>query len=159
MSAGNSDGGPRIVVGVDGSPSSREALRWAVRQARLTGGTVDAVIAWRIPMVLQSYGWAPVYVEEEGAFRDDAQKRIEAVISEEVEQADRKRVRILLVNDQPTHALLDAADGADLLVVGSRGHGSFADAVLGSVGQYCVHHAHCPVLIIRGESRQAAHAA
>ena len=52
--------------------------------------------------------------------------------------------------------LLDTAKGADLLVVGSRGHAGFAEALLGSVGQYCVHHAHCPVLIMRGESHRAA---
>jgi nucleotide-binding universal stress UspA family protein len=63
------------------------------------------------------------------------------------------------VNDQPAHALLAAADGADLLVVGSRGHGTFAEAMLGSVGQYCVHHAQCPVLIIRDAPGQAARAA
>jgi len=159
MSAQNTGGGPRIVAGVDGSPSSRAALRWAVQQARLTGGTVDAVIAWRIPMVLQSYGWAPIYVEEEGDFRAYASRTIHTVIGEEVEPEDRERVRSLVVNDQPAHALLAAADGADLLVVGSRGHGTFTEAMLGSVGQYCVHHAHCPVLIIREAPGQAARAA
>ena len=63
------------------------------------------------------------------------------------------------MNDQSAHALLAAADGADLLVVGSRGHRAFAEAMLGSVGQYSVHHAHCPVLIIREASAQAARAA
>ena len=159
MSAQKTGGGPRIVAGVDGSPSSRAALRWAVRQARLTGGTVDAVMAWHIPMVLQSHGWAPIYVEEEGDFRTEASKTIHAVIGEEVGPEDRERVRSLVVNDQPAHALLAAADGADLLVVGSRGHGALADAMLGSVGQYCVHHASCPVLIIRGEPGQASRAA
>lgn len=155
MSAQNTGGGPRIVAGVDGSPTSRAALRWAVRQARLTGGTVDAVLAWHIPMVLRSSGWAPIYVEEEVDFRADASKTIHAVIGAEVEPADRERVRSLVVNDQPAHALLAAADGADLLVVGSRGHGAFTEAMLGSVGQYCVHHAHCPVLIIREAPAQA----
>jgi nucleotide-binding universal stress UspA family protein len=159
MSAQSTSGGPRIVAGVDGSSSSRAALRWAVRQARLTGGTVDAVIAWRIPLVLQSSGWAPIYVEEERDFRAEASKKIHTVIGEEVERQDRERVRILLVNDQPAHALLAAAEDADLLVVGSRGHGPFAEAMLGSVGRYCVHHAHCPVLIIRGAPGQAARAA
>lgn len=88
MSAGTAEGAPRIVVGVDGSPSSRAALRWAVRQARLTGGTVDAVIAWQIPAVLASSGWAPIYVEEEGDFEKDARKTIEATIGEEVDPAD-----------------------------------------------------------------------
>jgi nucleotide-binding universal stress UspA family protein len=53
--------GPRIMVGVDGSPSSLSALRWAVGQARLTGGTVDAVIAGQLPVMPQHYSWAPIY--------------------------------------------------------------------------------------------------
>lgn len=137
-------------MGVDGSPSSRAALRWAVSQAKLTRGTVDAVIAWQIPMVFRNYGWAPIYVEEAGDFRENARKIIEAVISEEVEPAGSELVRSQVVNGHPARVLLDAAAGADLLVVGSRGHGGFAEALLGSVGQHCVHHAHCPVLIMRG---------
>jgi len=140
---------PRIVVGVDGSPSSRGALRWAVQQARLTGGGVDAVIAWQVPTVLQSTGWAPIYISEESDFEADARKRIDTVISEEVAPGDDHLVRRRVVHGHPAQALLEVAGGADMLVVGSRGHGGFADALLGSVGQYCVHHAHCPVLIIR----------
>ena len=139
----------RIVVGVDGSASSRAALRWAVRQAHLTGGTIDAVIAWEMPRTPQNYGWAPIYAEEAGEFAADARTRIDAVISEEVAPADRQLVSSQVVHGHPAQVLLDAADGADLLVVGHRGYGSFAGALLGSVGQYCVHHARCPVLIVR----------
>jgi nucleotide-binding universal stress UspA family protein len=156
MSAVSTNGAPRIVVGVDGSPSSRTALRWAVRQASLTNGTVDAVIAWEIPMMLQSYGMAPVYVEEDGSFEENAKKTIEAVISEEAEPSGSQRVRSLVIKGHPAQVLLDIAAGADLLVVGSRGHGGFAEALLGSVSQNCVHHAPCPVLIMRGERGQAA---
>jgi nucleotide-binding universal stress UspA family protein len=156
MSAAATNGASRFVVGVDGSPSSRTALRWAVRQANLTNGTVDAVLAWQIPMVLQSYGMAPIYVEEDGSFEENARKTIDAVIGEEVEPADSQRVRSLVIQGHPAQVLLDAAADADLLVVGSRGHGEFAEALLGSVSQNCVHHAPCPVLIMRGERRQAA---
>jgi nucleotide-binding universal stress UspA family protein len=154
MSAGSTKGAPRIVVGLDGSPSSRAALRWAVRQAKFVNGTVDAVIAWQIPLVLQSYGWAPIYVEEEGSFREDARKRLDAVIDEVVSPADGQRVRSLVVKGHAAEALIDAADGADLLVVGSSGHGGFAEALLGSVSQHCVHHAPCPVLIMRGAAER-----
>jgi nucleotide-binding universal stress UspA family protein len=156
MSAEVMKSAPRIVVGVDGSPSSRAALRWAVRQAGFTGGTVDAVIAWEIPVMVQGYGWAPVGVEELVDFEAEAKKTIEAVISEEVQPGDQHLVTSRVVNGHPAQVLLDAASGADLLVVGSRGHGAFAKALLGSVGHYCVHHAHCPVLIMRGEPAQAA---
>ncbi len=152
MSASSAKSAPRIVVGVDGSPSSRAALRWAVRQAKFVNGTVDAVIAWEIPMVLQSYGWAPIYVEEEGEFKEDARKRIDALIGEVVTPADGQRVRSLVIKGHPAEALMNAADGADLLVVGSSGRGGFAQALLGSVSQHCVHHAPCPVLIMRGDA-------
>jgi len=102
-------------------------------------------------MVLQSYGWAPIYVEEEGSFEEDARKRIDALIGEVVEPADGQRVRSLVIKGHAAEALLETADGADLLVVGSSGRGGFAQALLGSVSQHCVHHALCPVLIMRGE--------
>jgi nucleotide-binding universal stress UspA family protein len=151
MSAGSTNGTPRIVVGVDGSSTSRAALRWAVRQAKFTHATVEAVIAWEIPAVVQSYGWAPIYVEEEGDFKGDARKTIDAVINEEVAPADSNLVRSVVVNGHPAQVLIDTAAGADLLVVGSRGHGTFAEALLGSVSQHCVHHASCPVLIVRSD--------
>ena len=148
--------GTKIVVGVDGSPSSRAALRWAIRQAALTGGTVEAIMAWHIPSAVSGYAWAPIVVDEAENLAADAQKALDAVISDEVTPIDRHRVTTRVGSGHPADVLLAAADGADLLVVGSRGHGSFADALLGSVGQYCVHHAHCPVLIMRGEPRHPA---
>ncbi len=60
MSASHAGAGPRIVAGVDGSPPSINALRWATHQAELTGGTVDAVIAWEFPLGAGGLGWAPV---------------------------------------------------------------------------------------------------
>ena len=152
MSAGST----KIVVGVDGSASSRAALRWAVRHAALTGGMVDAVMAWQVPMILRTSAWAPIYVDEASSLEEDARKGLDAVISDEVEPADSQHVTARVVHGHPAQVLLEAAADADLLVVGSRGHGSVADALLGSVGRYCVHHAHCPVLIMRGEPHRAA---
>ena len=151
VSADSAADAPRIVVGVDGSRSSRAALRWAVRQARFIGGTVEAVIAWQIPTMLENYTWAPIYLQEAGDFAEDARKKIDAVISDEIKPADSQLVRSQVVHGHPAQVLLDAAVGADMLVVGSRGHGSFAEALLGSVSQHCVHHSHCPVLIMRDE--------
>jgi nucleotide-binding universal stress UspA family protein len=149
-------GSTKIVVGVDGSPSSRAALRWAVRQAVLTDGMVDAVTAWHVPVSPYGYTWAPISMDEADHLEEDARKALDAAISEEVDPADRHRVTAQIINGHPANVLLKAAAGADLLVVGSRGHGAFADALLGSVGQYCMHHAHCPVLIVRGEPHRAA---
>jgi nucleotide-binding universal stress UspA family protein len=143
---------PRIVAGVDGSPSSVSALRWAVRQAGLTGAAVDAVIAWHYPVVAAgAYGAAPMVTAGGFDFTENAEKVLADAISAAVDPASGVPVRGHTAEGNPAQVLLDASDGADLLVVGSRGHGGFAEALLGSVGQHCVHHAHCPVVVIRGQ--------
>jgi nucleotide-binding universal stress UspA family protein len=147
MSADVTKNGPRILVGVDGSPSSRAALRWAVRYADLTGGTVDAVMAWHVPSTLATYPW--VSLDETDSLHEDAVKALDEVIKADVEPDDSHLVSAEVVNGHPAEVLLHAAADADLLVVGSRGHGRFAEALLGSVAQHCVHHAHCPVLVMR----------
>jgi nucleotide-binding universal stress UspA family protein len=141
---------PRIVVGVDGSAASRAAFRWAVRQAELTGATVQAITAWQYPVATGGYAWAPVAVLDGTDLQEAAEKTLADEISEVV--GARTDIKLLpqAVEGNPAQVLLDAAAGADLLVVGSRGHGGFAGALLGSVSQHCVHHAACPVLIIRG---------
>ena len=151
MSSGSLTSESRIVAGVDGSPSSKVGLRWALRQSRLTGATVDAVIAWQTPVVPMAYTVGPVLVEEEGDFEEAAAKTLESAINDVAEPTDSPRVRAQVVRGNPALVLLDAAAGADLLVVGSRGHGVLASALLGSVSQHCVHHAHCPVLVVRDE--------
>ncbi|WP_300610778.1 universal stress protein [Trebonia sp.] len=135
----------RIVVGVDGSDSSKAALRWAIRQAKLTGASVDAVTAWRYP---SGYGWAAV---SDGAidFEGDAKKTLAEALAEVSGLDPDVAVRPLVSEGHAADVLLHAAAGADLLVVGSRGHGGFASALVGSVSLYCVLHAHCPVLVLR----------
>jgi nucleotide-binding universal stress UspA family protein len=140
----------RIVVGADGSPSSRTAFRWAVRQAELTGATVDAVIAWQYPVATGGYAWAPVAVLDSTDLQEAAEKVLADEIGEIVGARSDVRIRPVAIEGSPAQVLLAAAEGADLLVVGSRGHGGFAGALLGSVSQHCVHHAKCPVVIIRG---------
>ena len=140
---------PRIVAGVDGSSSARSALHWAIRQAELTGGSVDAVIAWEYPAAYGGYGMAPVGVSDV-----DFAGWAEKTVADEVAAAAADSavdVRTQVTEGSPARVLLAAAEGADLLVVGSRGHGGFAEALLGSVGQHCVHHARCPVVVIRGQ--------
>ncbi|WP_280696055.1 universal stress protein [Kitasatospora sp. GP82] len=142
--AGN-DSAARIVVGVDGSPPSYAALRWAVGQAELTGATVDAVAAWE-PVAL--YGWSAPVVDS--TFDEDVARQALGRELRDVLGADRPvEVREHLVLGNPAQVLLDAAAGAELLVVGSRGRGTFARTVLGSVSQQCALHAPCPVVIVR----------
>jgi nucleotide-binding universal stress UspA family protein len=146
---------PRIVAGVDGSPSSQAALHWAVQQARRSGGTVDAVIAWQFPAT-GNFGWAPVSAIDDLDFESIAKHALDDAVSSLGEQAAGVPIRPLVIQGLPAQVLLDAAAGADLLVVGSRGHGGFADALLGSVSQHCVHHAPCPVVVMRGEEQAGA---
>jgi nucleotide-binding universal stress UspA family protein len=140
----------RIVVGVDGSGSSKSALRWAIGQAKLTGATVDAMIAWHYPASAGGYGWAPVGVGTAFDFKENAEKVLADAIGTVCDPGSGVPVRARVVEGNAAQVLLDAADGADLLVVGSRGHGGFTEALLGSVSQHCVHHARCPVVVIRG---------
>jgi nucleotide-binding universal stress UspA family protein len=140
----------RIVVGVDGSPASRAALRWAVRQAELTGATVHAVTAWQYPVATGGYGWAPVAVLDDTSLQEASEKVLADEVGEVVGGRSDLRVRPESIEGNPAQVLLEASAGADLLVVGSRGHGGFASALLGSVSQHCVHHAKCPVVVIRG---------
>jgi nucleotide-binding universal stress UspA family protein len=143
--------GQRIVAGVDGSPSSLEALRWAVGQAELTGGTVDAVIAWQYPAAATGFGWGAVADDTDWA--ELAAKTLADAISQAVDPGSDVPVRPVVVQGMPAQVLLDLAADADLLVVGSRGHGGFAGALLGSVSQHCTHHAPCPVVVIRPPSK------
>jgi nucleotide-binding universal stress UspA family protein len=142
--------GGRIVVGVDGSPSSKAALKWAVRQAALTGSTVEAVIAWHYPTMYGGYGWAPVSGFEAASFDEVAAKTLAEAIAEMVDPASSVHVIPKVAEGGPAHVLLQAAAGADLLVVGSRGHGGFSGLLLGSVSQHCANHSPCPIVIIRG---------
>jgi nucleotide-binding universal stress UspA family protein len=135
----------KIVVGVDGSAPSKAALAWAIRQARLTGAAVEAVIAWKLPV---DYGY-PVPVAADVQFERSAAEVLAAAITEVAGPDEPVTIRSAVVEGNAARALLDASAGAELLVVGSRGHGGFVEALLGSVGQHCVHHATCPVVVIR----------
>ncbi len=130
-------GQARIVAGVDGSDHSKAALRWAAHQAELTGAAVDAVIAWKFPVF---YGLAPVELADLDFARFARQALAEAV-DDVFGPAHPAWLRTRVVEGHAGQVLVDASAGADLLVVGSRGYGGVADALLGSVSTYCVHHA------------------
>jgi nucleotide-binding universal stress UspA family protein len=145
---------PAIVVGVDGSNGSSEALRWAIAEARLRRVPVRAVHAWSYsqPLVPSFVGY-PYSAESFGNAIDDrwqAEQRLERVTSELGEDREVERV---LVEGSAAQVLIDAVGEADVLVVGSRGHGRFTNLLLGSVSQQCAQHASCPVVIVRGKER------
>jgi nucleotide-binding universal stress UspA family protein len=152
MSALSADKAPRIVAGVDGSPPSVNALRWAIRQAALTGSTLDAVIAWEFPIAAGGMGWAPVSGIDSTDYCELAAKALSSAV-DEVSPPPGVTVHQLVVEGNPAQVLLDAAKDADLLVVGNRGHGGFADALIGSVSVRCLHHAICPVVVVRTQKR------
>jgi nucleotide-binding universal stress UspA family protein len=136
----------KIVVGVDGSESSKCALRWALKQAALSGATVHAVTSWEFPAF---YSWegGPMPPDD---FEQTARQTLDDTVDEiEHEISPSTPIKRELVHGHAAQALVDAAADAELLVVGSRGHGSFYGALLGSVSQRCAQHARCPVVIVR----------
>ncbi len=136
-----------VIVGIDGSPDSARALQWAAEYARRYETHVEGVITWEIPPV---YGY-PVAVGEDEY----------AGIAEQSRQVLRKTVRDGLGDDanvververgHPAAALVAASEGAQLLVLGTRGLGAFRGMLLGSVSQHCVVHSKCPVVVIPHE--------
>jgi nucleotide-binding universal stress UspA family protein len=144
--------GERIVVGVDGSEGSETALRWAVEEARLRDGVVEVVTAWTYPYVGEAAGMAAFSVdgvELENAAAGVVQSMIEAV-ADSGSGSSSVTLEPRVVRGDAAAALLRVVkeDGADLLVVGSRGRGGFTGLMLGSVSQQCVHHAPCPVVVV-----------
>jgi nucleotide-binding universal stress UspA family protein len=145
MNGSGSEQGGSIVVGVDGSEGSRNALRWAARQAGLTGASLEAVIGWEYPAF---YGWAAA-IPDDLDYDKLAEHALDVAVDEVFGRDRPAWLRTRVVGKHPALALVEASEGAELLVVGSRGHGAFADMLLGSVSTYCVHHVHCPITVIR----------
>jgi len=165
----------RVVVGVDGSEGSLGAVKWAVEEARARGCPVHAVIGWSYhptwsystvgnmypaPSAVLPSSWDPIMsdppppeheteVDAEAAVRNAADATVTRVLEED-EEAGRTPVKVTTeaVEGHPAQVLLHAVTPADVLVVGSRGHGGVTGALLGSVTQHVVNHARCPVVVI-----------
>ncbi|MFE9749377.1 universal stress protein [Saccharothrix saharensis] len=136
----------KIVVGVDGSPVSRTALRWAVEEAGLRGCAVEAVLAWHL-----DYGLVIGPVSATVAAGVDPERLREnhrRVLADLVAEVGGD-VRPVLAEGDARDVLVKASEDATLLVVGSRGAGPIRGALLGSVSSYCVNHASCPVVVVR----------
>ena len=136
----------RIVVGVDGSEESRAALRWAVGQARLTSAIVEAVTVWKYPSTL-GYN-APFSSDDFATWADES---LSGCVSDALEEGKPVDIRKTVVHGDATKALLEAAHGAQLLVVGNRGHSGLSAALLRSVGHQCAHHVTCPLILVSRE--------
>jgi nucleotide-binding universal stress UspA family protein len=148
-----------VVVGVDGSAGSSEALHWAIAEARLRNAPLRAVHAWAyagplIPSLVGPYS-AESVDSTVGDLHQAAEQILERATSELVEVRDIKIERVI-GEGSAAQVLIEAVGHDDLLVVGSRGHGGFANLLLGSVSQQCAQHAPCPVVIVRGTTASNA---
>jgi nucleotide-binding universal stress UspA family protein len=136
----------RVIVGVDGSPHSDRALSWACRRAESCGDTVRAVCAWSLGV--SGEDWTP-----QPGVKPEGQRYAEQILREAKERvrSDHPAVKVetAVVEGHPGQVLVDMSADADLLVVGSRGRSEVAGILLGSVSQHSVHHAHCPVTVVR----------
>jgi nucleotide-binding universal stress UspA family protein len=136
-----------IIVGVDGSDSSRAALRWAYDEAVHHGASLTVVMVWHAALVpmMPPYGSLP----PEG-YGDAPRENALAVLEELTSSlGDEVPVRTSVEQGNPAKVLIERSEEADLLVVGSRGQGGFAGMLLGSVSQHLVAHAECPVVVLR----------
>jgi nucleotide-binding universal stress UspA family protein len=134
---------PEIVVGVDGSAASDAALRWACDEARLRGTDVVALHVISIPYELPR---VPIDVPQTDLERDGQQVLHEALARV---AADDVRIEARLLEGSPEELLVEASADAVLVVVGTRPHGRLASFVVGSVSDAVVHHAKCPVVVVR----------
>lgn len=138
----------RIVVGVDGSGPSKAALAWALGQAKLTGATVEAVLAWHYPVIVTGMPFAPVPVLQSD-FAAQAEQILQDAMADVLPADSPVKVTAAAREGNAAQVLTGCSDDADLLVVGNRGYGGFTEALVGSVSQHCVHHARCPVVVVR----------
>jgi nucleotide-binding universal stress UspA family protein len=147
-----------VVVGVDGSAGAKEALRWALAEARLRRSPVRAVHAWMFGYIGGNVEGYPYWDGSLGSYTSigvdlsdlhrAAEDLLERALADVAEESGDIEIERRVVQGAAAEVLVGAASSGDLLVVGSRGHGGFAGLLLGSVSQQCVHHATCPVVIV-----------
>jgi nucleotide-binding universal stress UspA family protein len=137
----------RIVVGVDGSDHSNEALRWALKEAECHSGMVTAVLSWQVP-----------FLSFPGAFdRDELEKVYKNFLIETVSAiapTPAVPLETLVAEGDPTEAMVEASKGANLLVLGTRGRSAFAGLLLGAVSQGAAATAHCPVVLVKVSDKE-----
>ena len=139
----------RVVVGVDGSEGSSRALRWASAEAREHGAELNVVTTYPAPSprLATEAGSAPWL--ERTDWRGRAEAALETTVRDTLGDDSNVAVKLSLVEGSSAKTLIDLSADADLLVVGSRGHGGFVGLLLGSVSQHVIAHAHCAVVVVR----------
>jgi nucleotide-binding universal stress UspA family protein len=136
----------RVIVGVDGSSESEQALRWAADFAESSGARLVVITAWDYPATI---GWAawPQGWDPSAASRVALIDTVERVFGTNRP----KDIELMVQQGSAAGVLLEQSEGAAMLVVGSRGHGGFAGMLLGSVSANVAEHAHCPVLVMHAD--------
>lgn len=133
-----------IVVGIDGSEESKNALQWAAKQAAKQNSTVHAVAVWHQPV---QFDFQRFY--NEGDLEKQAQKVMEEAVAQATQDAPECKVDTKIKRGHTPSVLLDESANAEMLVLGYRGRGGVSRVMLGSVVLHCVQHANCPVVVTR----------
>ena len=142
-----------IVVGVDGSEGGKAALEFAAAEAALHGARLRFVSVWEIPPAVYGAGFAPpLDAETLDSFRKAAQGVADGAEASAKKLQPGLEVEAAAVQGGPAEVLVDEASKASMIVVGNRGLGGFKSLLLGSVSQQVVHHAPCPVVVVRAPS-------
>jgi nucleotide-binding universal stress UspA family protein len=136
----------KIVVGIDGSDNAVAALRWAIGEARLRGATIDAIDAWNYPYVVVPGATIPLHPRADQAV--DVEQELEAALAAVAGDADGVTISSIVTEGVPAAVLCEAAEDADLLVIGHGRHHALRKRVLGSVGTEVLQYAPCPVVIV-----------
>jgi nucleotide-binding universal stress UspA family protein len=146
----------RIVVGVDGSAYSRAALKFALADAGRRGAEIQVLSVvhsaehWPVGLgMASSSAGTPAIEQVLSEVEQETQRLVAEVVAEAGESAAQVPLHVRILPGMPAGVLIEQAHGAELLVVGHRGRGGFASALLGSVGLHCVLHATCPITVVR----------
>lgn len=137
----------KVIVGTDGSPASARAVEWAAHEARAHGALLEILHGWTMPLMVDPGGMVPMV----GVSPDEMQRQAERVVAGAITVAKAiagDYVMGKVEQRSPAGYLVEESRRADLVVVGSRGHGGFVGLVLGSVAQQVATHAHCPVVVV-----------
>ena len=146
----NEERSPQIIVGIDGSENSERALDWAIDEAIRWGGEIEAVTAWQFPALgvdLPSAGRA-LHANAISSAQNMVDRATEQKESGLAADTSMPPIRVSAYLSDPAERLIALSQGADLVVVGSRGNGGFRSLLLGSVSHKVVTHAQCPVVVV-----------
>ena len=140
-----------IIVGVEGSGGAKQALRWAINEAKLRDAKIEVVTAYTSTFVstASDVNYTPVEtINLQEQIQEMQKEVVDSVLDSLDSKSDIPEIECKLIKGRPANALISAAESVDMLVVGSRGRGGFKGLLLGSVSHQIVQHSKCPVVIV-----------